>query len=203
MSRSGHTLRWIGHTLRWIGRAGRRGPARAGCERAAGRGARAVHRHTPDRAPASRAGEAEEPGRAASVRLVVVAEALAEPNLLVAHLGGQCGEQAGPGEHRLRERFGDDYEAYRRHTPRFFGLPRLTGGGGRRTWACGVGTPRSRRRSARGAEPPRGAPWWSVRRAGRPRRASAPAGAAAPPSRHRPRGAPRRSGCGCTRTVRR
>src|SRR5665647_3025263 len=91
-----------GHALRWIGRAGRRGPARAGCEWAAGRGARAVHRHTPDRAPASRAGEAEEPGRAASVRLVVVAEALAEPNLLVAHLGGQCGEQAGPGEHRLR-----------------------------------------------------------------------------------------------------
>src|SRR5665647_29380 len=61
-------------------------------------------------------------------------------------------------EVRLRERFGDDYEAYRRRTPRFFGLPRLTGGGGRRTWACGVGTPRSRRRSARGAEPPRGAP---------------------------------------------
>jgi len=27
-------------------------------------------------------------------------------------------------EVRLRERFGDDYEAYRRRTPRFFGLPR-------------------------------------------------------------------------------
>src|SRR5665647_2867650 len=92
-------LDWARAPLDWArgpaaGRAGRR-------ERAAGRGARAVHRHTPDRAPASRAGEAEEPGRAASVRLVVVAEALAEPNLLVAHLGGQCGEQAGPGEHRL------------------------------------------------------------------------------------------------------
>src|SRR5665647_145420 len=106
-----------GHTLRWIGRAGRR-------ERAAGRGARAVHRHTPDRAPASRAGEAEEPGRAASVRLVVVAEALAEPMLAWAGLLAALTTKVRHEEVRLRERFGDDYEAYRRRTPRFFGLPR-------------------------------------------------------------------------------
>src|SRR5665648_790144 len=34
-------------------------------------------------------------------------------------------------EVRLRERFGDDYEAYRRRTPRFFGLPRPPHGRGR------------------------------------------------------------------------